>query len=216
MITVIYAHKAGQGVTTIAAALATLTARTGKRTLLIDTGTDLPAVLGISEPNRPGLADYLTDNTITLADIVTPVGENLDLITRGDTAPAFTASTYGLLTGGLDHYDTVIIDSAPNATQWVRNADTRILVTRPCYLALRHATGQRRPTHLVVITEPGRALNPTDIETVTATPITATIPHDPAIARAVDAGTLNHQPPRSLTRALAPLVAAITAGTVTR
>ena len=216
MITVIYAHKAGQGVTTIAATLATLTARTGKRTLLIDTGTDLPAVLGISEPNRPGLADYLTDNTITLADIVTPVGENLDLITRGDTAPTLNASTYGLLTGGLDHYDTVIIDAAPDATQWVRHADTRVLVTRPCYLALRHATGRRRPTHLVVITEPGRALNTADIEAVTATPITATVPHDPAIARAVDSGTLTTGPPRRITRALAPLAAAIATGTVTR
>ena len=132
MITVIYAHKAGQGVTTIAATLAPLTARTGKRTLLVDTGTDLAAALGINEGDRPGLADYLTDTTVTLADIVTPITENLDLITRGDHAHELTAANYGLLTGGLDRYDTVIIDAAPDAHQWVHHADTRVLVSRPC------------------------------------------------------------------------------------
>ena len=216
MITVIYAHKAGQGVTTIAATLATLTARAGRRTLLVDTGTDLAAVLGIREADRPGLAEYLTDTNVTLADVVTPVSESLDLITRGDQPAELIAANYGLLTSGLDRYDTVIIDAAPDAHQWVHHADTRLLVTRPCYLALRHATGQRRPSHLVVITEPGRALNPADIEAVTGTPITATVPHDAAIARAVDAGTLSHRPPRNLTRALAPLAAAITTGTVAR
>ena len=87
MITVIYAHKAGQGVTTITAALATLTARAGKRTVLVDTGTDLAAVLGIGEPDRPGLGDYLTNTTFTVADIATPVTENLDLITHGNHTP---------------------------------------------------------------------------------------------------------------------------------
>ena len=212
MITIIYAHKAGQGVTTIAATLATLTACRHKRTLLVDTGTDIPAVLGIREADRSGLADYLTDTNVTLADIVTPIAENLDLITQGDHPAEHTAANYGLLTGGLDHYDTVIIDAAPNAHQWVGHADTRVLVTRPCYLALRHATGQRRPDHLVVITEPGRALNTGDIEAVTGTPISAIVGHDPHIARAVDAGTLTTRLPRSLARALAPLAATMTAG----
>ncbi len=216
MITVIYAHKAGQGVTTITATIATLAALAGKRTLLVDTGTDLPAVLGITEPDRPGLGDYLANPNVTLADIVTPISANLDLIHSGKTATTFDTSTYGLLTGGLGHYDSVIIDTTPNAHQWTRHADARVLVTRPCYLALRNATGQRRPDHLIVITEPGRALNPSDIEAVTDTPITATVPYDPAIARAVDAGTLTSRPPRNLTRALAPVVAAIIAGPVTR
>ena len=186
--------------------------RSHKRTLLVDTGTDLPAVLGIREADRPGLADYLTDTNITLADIVTPVAENLDLITRGNQPAEYTAANYGLLTGGLGHYDTVIIDAAPDAHEWVRHADTSVLVTRPCYLALRHATGQRRPDHLVVITEPGRALDTGDIEAVTGTPISAVIGHDPHIARAVDAGTLTARLPRSLARALAPLAATITNG----
>ena len=216
MITVIYAHKAGQGVTTITAALATLTARAGKRTLLVDTGTDLAAVLGINEPDRPGLGDYLTNTDVTLADIVTPVTENLDLITRGDHTPDYTAATYGLLTNGLGHYDTVIIDTAPTAHGWVCHADTSVLVTRPCYLALRNASSRSRPDHLVVVTEPGRVLSPADIETVIEIPVTATVPYAPDISRAVDAGLLTTRPPRNLTRALSPVVAAITAGPVAR
>ena len=216
MITVIYAHKAGQGVTTITAALATLTARAGKRTLLVDTGNDLAAVLGVGEPDRPGLGDYLTDPAITLADVVTPVTENLDLITRGNHTPELTAANYGLLTGALGHYDAVIMDAAPGAAKWVRHADTRVLVTRPCYLALRNATNRPRPDHLVVITEPGRALTPADIETVIGIPVTATVPCAPDISRAIDAGLLTTRPPRSLTRALSPIVTAITTGPVTR
>ena len=212
MITVIYAHKPGQGVTTIAAALAMLTSTLRQRTLLVDTGTDLPAVLGLPTPDRPGLAEYLTDTAVTLADITTPVLPNLDLVTRGDTTPTFTASAYGLLTGALDNYDTVIIDTAPDASEWTRHADTRVLVTRPCYLALRHATGQRRPDHLVVITEPGRALNNADIEAVTGSAVTATVRYAAEIARTIDAGNITTRVPRILSRALAPITAAITAG----
>ena len=93
-----------------------------------------------------------------------------------------------------------------------RHADTRVLVTRRCYLALRHATGQRRPDHLVVITEPGRALNTADIEAVTGSPVTATVPYAAEIARAIDAGGITTRVPRILSRALAPITAAITAG----
>ena len=215
MITAIYAHKPGQGVTTIAAALATLIANAGRRTLLVDTSTDLPAVLGINEhPDQRGLADYLTDTTVTLSDIATPVTTNLDLITRADPAPVLNASTFGLLTGALDHYDTVIIDAGTTAPEWVRHSTARVLVTRPCYLALRHATGKRRPDYLAVITEPGRALNTADIEAAIGTPVTVTIGHAPDIRRAVDAGLLTMRLPRTLARALAPLLAAITTESV--
>ena len=216
MITAIYAHKPGQGVTTITAALATLTAHAQRRTLLVDTGTDLPAVLGIAEPDQPGLVDNITNPNVTLADIVTNVAENLDLITRGEQTPVLNASTFGLFTGGLDHYDTVIIDAGTTATGWVRHATARALVTRPCYLALRHATGQRRPDYLAVITEPGRALNSADIEAAIGTPVTVTVPHTAEISRAVDAGLLTTRLPLTLARALAPLAAAITVATVAR
>ena len=208
----IYSHKGGQGVTTIAAALATLTANAGHRTLIIDTGTDQVAVHGITTDKWAALGDYLTTTAVTLDDITTNIGDRLDLIETGDTPITFDTLTYGLFTGGLGHYDTVIIDTTPAAQPWTRPADARILVTRPCHLSLRHATGQRRPDHVVVITEPGRSLDTGDIEAVTGTAISAIIGHDPHIARAVNAGTLTSRLPRSLARALAPLAAAITAG----
>ena len=50
----IHAAKAGQGATLTAAALATLCATTGQRTLLIDAATgDLPAVLARTNPTDP-------------------------------------------------------------------------------------------------------------------------------------------------------------------
>jgi Mrp family chromosome partitioning ATPase len=201
----IYSHKGGQGVTTITAALATLTANTGHRTLIIDTGTDQAAVHGITIDKWAALGDYLTTTAVTLDDITTNIGELLDLIETGDTPITFNTHTYGLLTSGLGPYDTVIIDTTAAAHQWTRHADTRILVTRPCYLALRHATGQRRPDHVVVITEPGRSFDIGNIEAVNGTPVSATVPYDPRVARAVDTGALTKSMPRSLSRALAPL-----------
>ena len=84
--------------------------------------------------------------------------------------------------------------------------------------AARILMGKHKPTytpyldqgdHVIVINEPGRALDAGDIEAVTSTPVTAVIDADPAIARAVDAGTLATAMPRSLTRALTPIVAGI-------
>ena len=72
-ITAVYATKGGQGVTTTAAALAILTARTGARTLLVDTAHDQPAILGLPDPTGPGLGDYLQPaSRTTLAQITTP------------------------------------------------------------------------------------------------------------------------------------------------
>lgn len=210
-ITCIYSHKGGQGVTTIAAATAALINNRHHHTLLIDTGHDLAAVLGQREPTGPGLTDYLADTTITLTDITTSISEGLDLIHSGNGPRQFDTSTYVLTTGGLDHYDHVIIDAAPDAHPWVRHANVSVMVTRPCYLALRHANGHaRRPDHVVVVNEPGRTLNFADIAAVTGRPVTAATCYDPIIARAIDAGILASRLPRSLARDLKPLVDAIT------
>ena len=210
-ITAIYATKGGQGVTTTTAALGILSAHAGRRTLLVDTGHDLPAVLGLQDnPDRPGLAEYVEPaSRITLADITTPVAGNLDIISRGTAPIVFSTHTYGLLVCGLGQYDHVIIDTTDNAYAWTLHVDHRVLITRPCYLALRRSTITPRPTHVVLINEPGRALDAKDIEAVTGVPVTATVPYETGIARTIDAGLLTTRLPRSLTRALRPLVAAI-------
>ena len=212
----VHAHKGGQGVTTIAATLALLAARTGRRTLLIDTAGDQPAILGIpTDPTAPGLTDHLHHHT-PLDQLTVPVTDRIELLpagTRPDT-PLDTA-TYGLLTGSLDHYDTVIIDTGA-AHAWHRHGDQRILVTRTCYLALRRAVSQHPPTHIVAIDEPGRAIRPDDITAILGIPVTPTIRHDPAIARTIDAGLLTSQLPPQLARGLRHLLDTTTTAEVTR
>ena len=210
-ITAVYATKGGQGVTTTAAALGILAAHAGHRTLLVDTGHDLPAALGLPDnTDQPGLAEYVEPASRTTLDtITTPVAENLDIITRGTAPIVFSTHTYGLLVGGLGQYDHVIIDTTDNAYAWTLHVDHRVLVTRPCYLALRRSTITPRPTHVVLINETGRALDAKDIGAVTGIPVTATIPYETDIARTIDAGLLTTRLPRTLTQALRPLVAAI-------
>ena len=73
----------------------------------------------------------------------------------------------------------------------VRSADHALLVTRPCYLAMRAAVRcSARPTGVVLVDEPGRALRARDVQTSLGVPVVATVLLDPAIARAVDSGLL--------------------------
>ncbi len=114
-----------------------------------------------------------------LEQLTIAVTDHLELLpigTRTDTT--YNTHIYGLITGGLDHYDTVIIDTGATPA-WHHHGHQRILVTRPCYLALRRTIGQHPPTHTVAITEPGRVIDTDDITAILGTPVTTTIPHDP-------------------------------------
>jgi MinD-like ATPase involved in chromosome partitioning or flagellar assembly len=204
-----HAPKGGQGVTTITAALGILNAQAGHRTLLIDTGGDLPAILGKPESLSLGLAEYLISPNITLDDITINIGENLDIVTRGTGPIAFTTYTYGLVIGGLGDYDTVIIDAGTCADEWNLHADRNVFVTRPCYLAVRRAIHlPQRPTEVVYMAEPGRALSAHDIEVVLGVPIAATVPVDIDTARIIDAGILGSRMPQHMSRSLAAVVKA--------
>jgi hypothetical protein len=78
-----------------------------------------------------------------------------------------------------------------------------LLVTRACYLALRRALDPPlRPSGVVLVTEPGRALDRGDVERVVGAPVRAEVGFDPAVARAVDAGLLVSRLPRGLERSL--------------
>ena len=79
-----------------------------------------------------------------------------------------------------------------------------LVVLRPCYLALRRAlASSAKPTGVVVVEEPHRSLDATDIEDVLGVPVRAVVPWDPAIARCVDAGLLGVRLPGPLKTALA-------------
>jgi hypothetical protein len=59
-----------------------------------------------------------------------------------------------------------------------------------------------RPTGIVLVTEPGRALGARDVERAIGAPVVAEVPYDPAVARAVDAGLLATRLPGSIARPL--------------
>jgi hypothetical protein len=97
-------------------------------------------------------------------------------------------------------------------TAVVAAAGHRLLVTRACYLSLRRIVrlvergsggdGGVRPSGIVLVSEPGRALGRRDVEDVAGVPVVAEVPLDPAVARAIDAGLLAARLPRVLDRAL--------------
>jgi hypothetical protein len=83
-------------------------------------------------------------------------------------------------------------------------AHRSLLVTRPCYLALRRAAHLAlRPNGIVLVVEPGRALRASDIAAVIGAPVVAELPIDPAVSRALDAGLLLTRRPPSLFAAMA-------------
>ena len=62
-----------------------------------------------------------------------------------------------------------------------------------------------RPTGVILLTEPGRALRRSDIETALNLPVAAELTIDPAVARAVDAGLLTTRLPAGAARSLRSL-----------
>ena len=72
------------------------------------------------------------------------------------------------------------------------SGERRLGVLRgPCYLALRTLlAGQHGLDGLVLVAEPGRALNERDVADVTGLDVVATVPVTPGVARTIDAGLL--------------------------
>ena len=116
-------------------------------------------------------------------------------VPSGDNALEVNGATELL---GLDvpPRSSVVVDDAGgfDAAAHAGASPTRILVLRPCYLALKAAIAalreQRPPDSLVVVAEPDRALGPNDLADALGVPVAAVVPVDPAVARAVDAGLL--------------------------
>jgi len=205
MISVCWAAKGGSGTTVVAA---TMAIAAGAPTLLIDLAGDLPAVLGIPEPDGPGVFDWLASDAppSRLAALELRIDGQAKLLPRGSVA-SIAPERWAVLAAWLrGERRSVVVDAGstgepPPAV--VRAADRALLVTRPCYLALRAASrSQARPTGIVLIDEPGRALRARDIEAGLGAPVVATVLLDPAIARAVDAGLLLARVPSAFRHAV--------------
>lgn len=204
-----WSAKGGSGTTVVAAALALVVSQRHPA-LLVDLGGDSPAALGMAEPHGPGVGEWFasaTADSAALSRLSVDATDSLQLIPRGEAPlprpddPQWSRLVAALSATGL----TVVIDSgtgAPTATL-LGAATHSLLVTRPCYLALRRAVATGlQPTGIVLIDEPGRALTARDVERSLGAPVVAELQYDPAVARAVDAGLLASRLPRSLAHSL--------------
>lgn len=199
-----WSAKGGSGTTVVAAALALVLSQRGATTV-VDLAGDLPAALGIAEPAGPGVREWMaspTADAAALARLGVPVSETLQLLPRGSTPT--TAPRWADLANALGH-DNTVIDAGTGIppADLIAAADHTLLVTRPCYLALRLAAASGvQPSGIVLVGEPGRALTARDIERSVGAPVVAELHYDPAVARAVDAGLLAARLPATLSHAL--------------
>ena len=207
-----WALKGGVGTTVVTAALGLTLQRAGHDVLLVDLAGDLPAVLGLPEPDGPGLTDWLAAGDDVPADglgrIELRAAEGLAVLPRGRGSVG-PAERVEALAAAIDRRRSVVVDCGvldarePDRAVLAARSTHSLLVTRACYLALRRASDPPlRPSGVVLVTEPGRALDRHDVESVVGAPVRAEVAVDPAVARAVDAGLLAHRLPRGLERAL--------------
>lgn len=213
MPTTFWSVKGGVGVSTVAALFALARAGRAHPTLLVDLCGDQPALLGLPEPDGPGILDWAAapgrpaDAINRISVDATP---DLRVVPRGGGWPDGDASeTIVALTKQPAH---VVIDAGASNAAFARDvvaqSEHRLLVLRCCYLTLRAAQDlDIAPTGVVLLRERGRALGPGDVESVTGVPIVAEIALDIAIARSLDAGLLASRPPRALLRTLADVAA---------
>lgn len=200
-----WSAKGGSGTTVVSAALALVLSHRHPA-LLVDLAGDSPAALGLAEPSGPGVADWLASSTADAAALhrlAVTATDALQLLPRGTTAVGHDrlADLVEALAGHIE----VVIDAGTGVPPpaLVAAATHNLLVTRPCYLALRRAVAMGvQPSGIVLVGEPGRALTARDVERSLGAPVVAELQYDPAVARAVDAGLLAARLPRSLAHSL--------------
>lgn len=190
-------HKAGQGTTVTASAAAFALAQHGYRVALVSNDADIYAVLGAADHGN--LIDEVTSElfTIDARNLNADADALAELVGITDDAPRF------------DVIVTDLHDATPTQRELVAAGFTDaqpVEVVTPCYLALRqstHATNAAggnaygiERTHVVVVTEEGRALTVGDVRAVLKpSGDVIEIKRDTRAARAVDAGLLINRLP---------------------
>jgi hypothetical protein len=205
MLTLCFAAKGGSGTTVVVAALGL---SVEPPVLLVDLAGDLPSVYGLAEPSLPGVHDWVLSDAAPgrLVDLAMPVAAGVSVVAAGLTrAPADDERWQTLGAALAAHHGAVVVDGGTGTPpeHLATAADRTWLVTRACYLALRRAVAlEVRPTGVVLVEEPGRAMRARDVESALDAPVVATLALDPAVARAVDAGLLAARIPRLIQREL--------------
>lgn len=203
-VTVCWSAKGGSGTTVVAAMLALGCATDS---VLVDLDGELPAVLGVSAPGGQGIADWLSSDAPApaLADLTVPIDRTTTLVPRGSCGLDVASTRWAELIAWLGGRGNAVIDAGtgPPPDGLLGAGARNLLVTRSCYVALQRALAvPRRPDAIVLVREPGRSLRAVDVERAFGVPVTATVSHDPAVARAVDAGLTAGRLPRLLQREL--------------
>jgi hypothetical protein len=211
----VWSVKGGSGCSVVCALLALDRARE-EPVLLVDFDDDLAAILGAPPPEGPALADLVRlgvqIDAEAIAELAVEAAPGVHLIRAG--RPGDRAAELAEMLSALPR--TCIVDlgrlrgdavsGRSERTALAARADSSLLVTRLCYLALRRS-GELpvAPNGVVVLTEPGRALTVDCVEPAVGAPVLASVAVDPSIARAVDAGLLARRLPRSLLRSFEAL-----------
>jgi MinD superfamily P-loop ATPase len=204
---VCWAAKGGVGTTVIAAGLAVAAARRRGAALLVDVAGDAARLFGC-EPARAQPVTALPIDGLRRLEVDVGSGVGVVTVPEGLEPSSLVAALAGetravVVDAGLDACSDVqqsLVDAMVSA------GATALLVTRCCYLALRAAHGaDHRVDGVVVVTEPGRSLDASDVSDALGRPVVADVPLDPAVARAVDAGVFAARAPRALLRPLAQL-----------
>jgi hypothetical protein len=222
MLIACWSPKGGSGTTVIACGLAAVLSRSapGHGALLADLAGDAAAVLGVADPAGPGVAEWLAAGPDVgagaLARLELEAARGLRLLAwkppTADFRPA--AGRAEALVEALSADSRAVVADCGTAVTGAglavaAGAEVSLLVLRPCYLALRRALAAPvRPSGIVLVTEPGRALGRRDVEEVLGVPVRAEVAVEAVVARAVDAGLLARRVPRPLERALRPVLGA--------
>lgn len=217
MLMTCWSVKGGSGTTVVATGLAVVLAhrrRHDGRVMLVDTGGDAPAALGLAEPSSPGLGDWLRSDApaTALDDLAVTVNDRLGVVPRGEAPlPTVESPRWGELATYLRQRDhDAVIDCGPfrPAPRVLTDDALSILVVRPCYMALRRvASLSLSADRLVLVDEPGRSLRRPDVENVVGQRVDVHLELDPAIARAVDAGLMAGRLPSQLSHGLRRMAA---------
>jgi MinD-like ATPase involved in chromosome partitioning or flagellar assembly len=211
MLLACWSSKGGAGTTVVAATLAMLLGRSRPDgALLADLAGDAPAALGLAEPECPGIAGWLAAGPDVPPDALHRLEiratDGLALLPRG--AGPLAVERADVLARLLAADGRAVVadcgtDPIGVALTVAAAATRSLFVTRACFLALRRALAlPLRPSEVVLLIEPGRALGRVDVERTVGAPVVAEVAVDPQVARAVDAGLLTTRLPRSFARDL--------------
>ncbi len=212
MFVVCWSPKGGSGTSVIASALALNMASSGHETLLVDTIGDLELVLGLPSKSTDGLTNWLLAPSDVSADALSllevPVAERLQLLCAGTETKVPVPSERKSMAAELlsRSVRSVVVDAGNDdgLEPWLVEGVQPVMVIRSCYLAIQVALERSLApsTVVVLVEEAGRALRLCDVRAVFGAHKVISIPWDPAVSRAVDAGLLAQRMPRSLNRLL--------------